>query len=47
MTATTKSSKLDKSVQPSKEEDEFHQSLIKTIDHNIKGDGLKKRKLQL
>ena len=46
MTATTKSSKLDKTPQPNKEE-EFHQSLIKTIDHNIKGDGLKKRKLQL
>ena len=49
MTATTKSSQFDKAVEPCAEE-KFHQSLVKTIDHNIKGEGsfaTRKRKLQL
>ena len=29
------------------EGEEFHKSLIKTIDHNLKGTGMRRRKLQL
>ena len=43
-TNTSKSSKLAKDPEP---EEEFHKSLMKTIDHNLKGEGLRKRKLQL
>ena len=44
VTTTTKSSKLENEED---QKEEFHKSLIKTIDHNLKGEGLRKRKLQL
>ena len=44
MTATTVSDMFDRDAE---NEETFHKSLIKTIDHNLKGEGLRKRKLQL